>query len=87
MKEFYTFKVKTDEAGMAMDNAMKVVSGVNFEIDSHFNALGKLKEATVTAWLTQKQVNKVINELYNHKGISLIQYVNNRNTIFVSFLN
>lgn len=86
MKEFYTFKVKTDEAGMAMNNAMKVVSGVNFDYDSHFNALGKLKESTVTAWLTPKQVNKVINELYSHKGINLTQYINNKNTIFVSFL-
>ncbi|WAX22067.1 hypothetical protein [Enterococcus phage vB_EfaS_Ef6.1] len=86
MKEFYTFKVKTDEAGMAMDNAMKVVSGVDFEIDSYFNALGKLKEATVQAWLTPKQVNKVINELYTHNGINLTQYTNNKNTIFVSFL-
>lgn len=85
MKEFYTFKVKTDEAGMAMDNAMKVVRDVDFEIDSKFDAMNKLKEATVTAWLTPKQVNRVINELYNHNGITVMQKVNRRNTIFVSF--
>ncbi len=86
MKEFYTFKVSRNEAGMAMDNAMKVVHGVDFEIDSKFDAMNKLKEATVQAWLTPKQVNKVINELYSHKGINLTQYINHKNTIFVSFL-
>lgn len=86
MKEFYTFKVKTDEAGMAMDNAIKVVPGVDFEINSIFDTTNKLKESTVTAWLTPKEVNEVINELYNQKGITVMQKVNHRNTIFVSFL-
>lgn len=86
MKEFYTFKVKGNEAGMAMDNAMKVVSNADFEIDSYFDTNNTLKEASVQAWLTTKQVNKVINELYTHNGITVMQKVNHKNTIFVSFL-
>lgn len=80
MKEFYTFKLTTMEAFMAMDNAMKVVLDVDFETDS------KINEATAKAWLTHKQVNAVINELYTHDGITVMQRANQRNTIFVSFL-
>lgn len=79
MKEFYTFKLTTMEAFMAMDNAMKVVRDVDFETDS------KINESTAKAWLTPKQVNAVINELYNHRGITVMQGANQRNTIFVCF--
>lgn len=86
MKEFYTFKVKTHEAGMAMDAAMDVTPYVDFEIDANYDVWNKLKDATVKAWLTPTQVNVVINELHNHKGITVLQNANQRNTIFVSFL-
>lgn len=79
MKEFYTFKLTTMEAFMAMNNAMDVVRDVDFEIDS------KINEATAKAWLTHKQLDAVINELYCHKGITVTQKADHRNTIFVYF--
>lgn len=79
MKEFYTFNVKTKEACMAMDNVMKVVGDIDFEINS------RKKEVTAIAWLTPKQVNRVIKELYNYQGITVLKKANQRNTIFVSF--
>ena len=85
MKEFYTFKLKTQAADIAMSNAMDVVPDTYFEVDSDFDTTNKLKEVTVHAWLTTKQVNKVINELYTHNGITVMQKINYRNTLFVSF--
>lgn len=79
MKEFYTFKVKTVEACIAVDNIVADVDDISFEINSRGN------EATGMAWLTPKQVDGLIKELYNYKGIRVTQNATQRNTIFVSF--
>lgn len=85
MKDFYTFKVRTNEAMEAMKNAMSTLPEVKFETKTKFNITIKAMEATTGAWLTPEQVNKMINELYSHNGIKVTQYSNHKNTIFVSY--